>query len=102
MIVYRWTWLIKYTRMEDAVKAAKEGCEGFWKPEKVAYRIYSSDVSPGDTLVVEVEGKDEAQFTEHWKRLDQWSATPSGKDFWKHLNDTIERHVSAERWNLVG
>ncbi len=101
MTVYRWAWLIKHTRFEEATKLLKEGGESFWKAGKYVYRIYSSDVGPGDTLVFEAEAEDDAHFTEIFKRLDAWSNAPFGKDWWNKFNDMVERSTSTERWNLV-
>jgi hypothetical protein len=101
MTVYRWTWLIKNGHLGEAAELAEEGSEKFWKPEKAVQGAYTSDVGPGNTLVYEVDAKDEAQFAVHFQHLDKWSNTSIGKDFWKRFNDTIERYVSVERWNLV-
>ena len=101
MIVYHWTWLIKNNRLGEAAGSAKEGCQSFWKAEKYVTRIYSSDLGPGNNLVIEAEGEDEAHFTEVWKHLDKWSGEPYGTDWWKRFNDTVERFISTERWNLV-
>ncbi len=101
MLVYRWTWLIRNGRLGEAAELAKEGSERFWKPEKAVHRAYTSDVGPGNILVYEAEAKDEARFAEHFQHLDTWSNTPFGKDWWKRFNETVERYLSAERWNLV-
>ena len=101
MIVYRWEWLIKHTRFQEATKLLKEGGESFWKAGKYVYRVYSSDVGPGDTLVFEAEAEDDTHFTEIFKGLEAWSNGPFGKDWWHKFDDMVERQTSTERWNIV-
>lgn len=102
MIVYRWTWLIKHTRLEEMAAWANESCERWWKPKKVTVRIYASDVGPGSTLVAEMEARDEQHFAQIWKEYNETDAnTAWAKDSWKKFNEATERLVSTERWNLV-
>jgi hypothetical protein len=102
MFVYRWTMLIKHPHLQEAVKMTKEASERFWKPQNVVYRICSSDISPGNILIFEMEAKDEAQYTGYWKIYGEKEGnTPWTKDWWKKFNELVERQISFERWNLV-
>ncbi len=102
MIVYRWTWLIKHTRLEEAAAWVKEASERFWKPKRVTYRMYTSDVGPRSTFAFEMEARDEQHFAQIWKEYNETDAnTAYAKDFWKKINEATERLVSTERWNIV-
>jgi hypothetical protein len=102
MLVYRWTWLVKNTRFQEALGLGKEASERFWKPKNVVYRLYSANIGPGNTVMFEMEAKDEAQYAEYWKQYNEKDAnTPWAKDFWQKFNDAVERFISLERWNLV-
>jgi hypothetical protein len=102
MFVYRWTIRIKSGRLGEALRLAEEAAARFWKPKKVGYRMYTSDIGPGDTFIFEMEAESEQQYADYWRRYEADDANkPATKAFWDQFNATIDRNVTTERWTLT-
>jgi hypothetical protein len=102
MFVYRWTWRTKSGRLAEALKLVEDAAVRFWKPKKIGYRIYTSDVGPGDTMAFEMEAETEAQYADHWKRYEADDADkPATKKFWDDFNAVVDRHIMTERWTVT-
>ncbi|MFN2131086.1 MAG: hypothetical protein ACK2VD_11220 [Anaerolineae bacterium] len=94
MLAYRWTFVIKYGQMEEALELNKSTP---FNTDYAKCRIYTPGMSPS-LFVFELDVEDEESMSRYF---DEFNATPEAEPFWEKWNALVERHVSTERWNLT-
>ena len=58
MIVERWTLQIKPDKYDEALKLVKEGRDDVWSSFTRSSKVYSSNIGPRNTIVIENEFND--------------------------------------------
>jgi hypothetical protein len=78
----------------ELVRGAIEGNTAYTH----SYRIYTSDISSYDVVVVEWEYEDLQEMRAVW---DAWLANPDISEFWEKWYELTERGGHGEIWELV-
>ena len=96
MLAYRWTWLIKRGRMQEALELCETELRSF-KRDYVKHRYYTPSISPHVFVYEMVVESDEAK--DKW--FAEFNATPGADAFWEKWDSLAERWVSTELWNVT-
>jgi hypothetical protein len=94
MLAYRWTFVMKHGRMEEALELNKATP---FARDYAKSRIYTPDLGPAVFVFELVVESEEAML----KYFDEFNATPEAEAFWAKWNALVERQVSTERWNVT-
>jgi hypothetical protein len=97
MIVERRTFLVKTMREQEVVDLVKAGIEAN-TTFTGAYRIYVSDIGPGDVVAVEWEYEDLEEMQAVW---DAWETNLANQEFWEAWGALTERGGEREVWQLA-
>jgi len=73
-------------------------CKSFAESAGSTVRIYSDNVGPHDTLVVDMEFEGLAERGKFWP---EWVAKPDSAAFMEKWRAVTERGGTCEIWNLV-
>ena len=93
MFAYRWTWLVKHRRMNEALELSK--AEQY--PAYAEVRFYTPSIGPTVFVCEVVVENDEALA----KFLADFNARPEAAAFWEKWHSLAERMVSSERWKVT-
>jgi len=95
MIVMRYTFQIKPGKDDEALKLAKDGRKNIWP--SATSRIYTSNIGPNNTIVIENEHKD---LVEQRKHSSQVVAKEEWGPWYARWTELITGNGVNEVWNL--
>jgi hypothetical protein len=96
MLVHRTTFVVKVGKRDEAVEVLKSGADYL---EKVpTFRVYGSSIGPRDTLVLELEFENLAEYERFW---DEWFATPESAAVMEKWVQLREPGGTSEIWQLL-
>jgi hypothetical protein len=96
MLVNRRTFLVKKSRMDEAVVLLVAYGEAVAFPHR--RRIYASQIGPFDTVAIELEFESLEEFE---RLVAEASAQPEWADFAKNLDELTVPGGSNEIWTLA-
>jgi len=94
MILERFVWKVKQGCMQEAVALSKS----FAESAGTTCRIYTSNIGPHSTLVIDQEFETLAQRGKFWV---EWDARPETPALWEKWLAVTETGGYTEIWNLV-
>lgn len=95
MIVMQYTFQIKPGKLDEALKLAKDGRKNIWPT--VNGRIYSSNIGPMNTIVIENEHKDITEQLKHSKQVIAKEAWGPWETKW---NELVTGQSANHVWNV--
>ena len=95
MIVGRVSARVKFGRMEEAVALVKAEWQRYPLPH--ATRIYTSNLGPTDTLVLEFEFESMAEYE---KFFAGWGADPGTAVYAQGVGELLDPGGTSEIWDL--
>jgi hypothetical protein len=94
MIVVRYTLHIQPGKFQEAIEWANEGRKNVWS--NTPGKIYSSTFGPMNTIVIENEYEDFAE----WQKSRQIGTTEKWASWVAKWNEIVDGHGTSEVWTV--
>ena len=95
MIVERYVFHVKSGKFQEAIEWANEGRKNIWS--QVPSKIYSSEIGPWNTIVIENEFED---FADRKKSMSPVGTSEAWAPWYAKWNELIDGHGKNEIWNV--
>ena len=96
MIVHRQTFTVKLGQRDAAMELLNTG--GTHVEPTPTFRVYGNSVGPHDTVVLEIEFENLADYERFWNA---WRAAPESAAVFEKWYQLIEPGGTSEIWDLL-